>query len=151
VRSPGLEEASKVLSEGRKSSLAVLVAIAAVVAAVACGSSSNATGPTAAPAGTHASGAANVTIVINSMSGPTSFSPDPATLQAGQTVAWRNADSMSHTATGSGFDTGGIPPGGTSAPIAMNTAGRIDYHCSFHPSMQGKLNVTDASGSGSGY
>jgi plastocyanin len=49
---------------------------------------------------------------------------------------------MAHTATGSGFDTGVIPSGATSAPIAFGTAGTRAYHCSIHPSMTGTLNVT---------
>jgi plastocyanin len=95
--------------------------------------------PTPTPSG---GGAADVTITINGMSGATSFSPNPATVKVGQKVAWRNADAISHTATGSGFDTGAIPGGATSTPITFTTAGNLDYHCSFHPSMVGTLSVT---------
>jgi plastocyanin len=62
-------------------------------------------------------------------------------VKAGQSVVWRNADSIAHTATGSGFDTGAIGAGQTSAPITFSTAGNVDYRCSFHPSMVGTLNV----------
>jgi plastocyanin len=73
-----------------------------------------------------------------------SFSPATASLQVGQQVRWHNADAITHTATqnGGGFDTGFIRPGGTSAPITVSTAGRIDYHCEIHPSMVGALNVS---------
>ena len=62
----------------------------------------------------------------------------------GQQVRWHNADAITHTATqdGRGFDTGFIPPGGTSAPITVTAAGAISYHCAIHPSMVGALNVT---------
>jgi plastocyanin len=58
-------------------------------------------------------------------------------------VRWHNTDAITHTATpdGGGFDTG-CPPGGTSAPITVTTAGAITYHCAIHPSMVGALNVT---------
>ena len=76
--------------------------------------------------------------------GNMSFTPDSASLQAGQQVRWHNADAITHTATqdGGGFDTGFIPPGGTSAPITLTAAGTIRYHCAIHPSMVGALNVT---------
>ncbi len=123
--------------------LAAIVAIAGLAYAVACGSSysSPTTAGTPAP-GTGGTGtAAAVTITINGMNGSNSFSPNPAAIKAGQTVSWHNADVIAHTATGTGFDTGAIAGGGTSAPITFSTAGTINYHCSFHPSMVGSLNV----------
>ena len=73
-----------------------------------------------------------------------SYSPSSANVKVGQQIFWRNADTISHTATqnGGGFDTGGIGPGGTSGPFTVSTAGSINYHCSFHPSMVGTLTVT---------
>ena len=85
--------------------------------------------------------AADVTITINGMSAEQSFSPNPAAVKAGQTVAWHNSDSIAHTATGSTFDTGLIQSGATSAPIAFAVAGSLAYHCTVHPSMVGTLNV----------
>jgi plastocyanin len=76
--------------------------------------------------------------------GNMSFTPASASLQAGQQVRWHNTDAITHTATqdGGGFDTGFIPPGGTSAPITVSTVGAISYHCAIHPSMVGALKVT---------
>jgi plastocyanin len=87
--------------------------------------------------------AADVTIEIVSNNGSSSFSPNPATARVGQTVAWHNAHSQTHTATSSGstFSTGNISPGATSAPITMGTAGSFAYHCTPHPSMVGTLQV----------
>jgi plastocyanin len=112
-----------------------------VVAFVAgCGSSSSPAGPTTGGGG---GGTADVTITIVGMNGSQSFSPNPGAVKVGQTVAWHNADSITHvpTADNGSFTTGGIGPGSTSAPIAMTTAGTIAYHCSIHPSMVGSLQV----------
>jgi plastocyanin len=112
---------------------------------VGCGkgasNSANPSAPTPAPVN---ASPADVTITIGSNSGAQSFAPSPAAVKVGQTVAWRNADAISHTATAdsSAFDTGTIAPGATSAPITMRTAGSFGYHCQFHPSMVGTMNVT---------
>ena len=87
---------------------------------------------------------APVTIDIKGISGSLSFSPNPANLKIGQQVRWHNADSMTHTATqdGSGFDTGLLAAGATSAPITLSASGSVGYRCTLHPSMVGTLNVT---------
>jgi plastocyanin len=79
------------------------------------------------------------------MNGGNSYSPNPANVTVGQQVRFRNNDVLAHTATqdGSGFDTGSIAPGATSAPITLGAAGTIGYHCEFHPTMVGTLNVTN--------
>jgi len=73
-----------------------------------------------------------------------SFKPNPATVQVGQQIRWKNSHNISHTATqnGGGFDTGPIAPGGTSGPITLSAPGSIAYFCNIHPSMVGTLNVT---------
>jgi plastocyanin len=125
-----------------KRSLGILAVVAGIAAAVACGSSysSMPTAPNPSPSGTPV--AADVTITINGMLGDRSYGPSPASAKVGQTVAWHNADSTAHTATGTGFDTGAINPGQTSQPITFSTAGTFGYHCSIHPTMVGTLNVT---------
>ena len=88
---------------------------------------------------------ADVTITIVGMNGSLSYSPSPATVKVGQTVAWRNADSVAHTATADagGFDTGAIAAGATSRAIVMATAGSFPYHCTIHGLvMAGTLVVT---------
>jgi len=89
--------------------------------------------------------AANVTITIVGMNGSNSYSPNPGAVKVGQTVAWRNADSIPHTATADagGFNTGTIAAGATSSPITMTTAGSFPYHCTIHGfAMVGTLTVT---------
>jgi len=117
-----------------------------VLALTGCGgSSSNPMSPTPpVGGGGGGGGAANVTITINGMAGAQSFSPSPGSVKVGQTVAWRNGDSVAHTATADGgaFNTGTIAPGATSSPVTMSAAGSFAYHCSIHPSMVGILTVT---------
>jgi plastocyanin len=130
--------------EKRRRTVGILAVVAGLAVAVACGGGGYSSSPTPMPTPPSGGGptAADVTITINGMLGSQSFSPNPATVKAGQTVAWRNADSVSHTATGSGFDTGTILAGRTSSPIAFATAGSLDYRCTIHPTMVGSLNVT---------
>ncbi len=113
---------------------------------IACGGSYSPTTPVAPPPGGGGSGtgAADVTVTILGLNGYQSFSPNPVSVRVGQTVAWHNADSITHTATADGgqFDTGGIAPGTTSNPITMSAAGAFGYHCSIHPTMVGTVNVT---------
>jgi plastocyanin len=115
---------------------------------VGCGGGSSNNSNPMAPAPTTGGGgtgvAPDVTITINGMDGAQSFSPNPGSVKVGQTVAWRNTDSVAHTATADGgsFNTGTIAPGATSSPIMMSAAGSLAYHCSFHPSMVGSLTVT---------
>ena len=61
------------------------------------------------------------------------FNPGSLTVDLGQSVTFINADDKEHTATGSGFDTGTIQPGGT-ATIVLETPGTFAYSCQFHPS-----------------
>lgn len=132
-------------SQERKRNLGIVAVVAGVLVAIACGGGSGGYGsaPSAVPTpSTTTVGTADVVIRINSMSGAQSFSPDPGLVKVGQKVAWHNADSIAHTATASGFDTGSIPPGADSAPITFNAAGNFAYHCSIHPTMVGTLSVT---------
>ena len=115
----------------------------AVLLLVGCGGNSSSTPVTPSPT-TGGGASPDVTITIVGMNGSQSFSPNPATVKVGQTVAWKNADVITHTATANGgaFNTGNIAAGATSNPIMMSTAGSFDYHCSIHPSMVGTLTVT---------
>jgi plastocyanin len=88
---------------------------------------------------------ADVIITIAGIAGSMSYDPSPATVRVGQTVAWRNADNLPHTAsqTGSGgFETGTIAGGATSSPIRISTAGSLDYFCRIHPAMTARLDVS---------
>jgi len=126
-----------------------LVLLAASTLVGCNGSSYSPTAPTstspAAPPFVPGSPAADVTITIVGTNGSNSYSPNPATVKAGQTVAWFNADSVAHTATANagGFNTGNLAPGATSSAIMMATAGSYPYHCVIHGlAMAGTLVVT---------
>ena len=115
------------------------LAVVALTAAGCGGSYKSPTAPTPAPGA-----GANVTITIVSVNGSQSFSPNPANVQVGQTVAWYNADLATHdvVADGASFNAGSIPYFGTSTPIMMSTAGSFGYHSQGSPGMVGTLNVT---------
>lgn len=74
------------------------------------------------------------------------FSPTTVTIGVGESVTWTNNGQTDHTATGSGFDTGTVPPGG-SATETFSSAGNFSYVCGFHPSMKGTVQVTGSQGS----
>ncbi len=122
--------------------LAAIPFLAAGLLAACSSNSSTPTSPTV-PSGGGGGGTASITITILGQNGAQSFSPNPATVKAGQTVAWKNNDVITHTATSDSgaFDTGAIPPGGTSNAITMSTTGTFGYHCSIHPTMTGTLTV----------
>ena len=104
--------------------------------AAGCGSSSPSSPSSSTPA-------SDVTITIQGNRGNQSFTPEPSTMRVGQTVAWRNADSITHNATqdSNRFATSNLGAGATSSPIAMTTAGTFTYHCTIHPGMIGTLVV----------
>jgi plastocyanin len=120
-------------------SIATLVALASfggfLISTAACGSSSTPTSPSPPPS--------DVTVSIAGNLGAQSFAPNPVAMRVGQTVSWKNADSITHTATqdGSGFNTGNLSAGATSSPIKMSTAGTFTYHCTIHPGMVGTITV----------
>lgn len=64
-------------------------------------------------------------------------------LAAQQSVKWRNADNIDHTATqdGGGFDSGALGAAGTFTHT-FDTPGIYAYHCTIHPSMVGTITVT---------
>lgn len=96
-------------------------------------------GPTPSPATTTLP---DLVITIVGVNAGLSYAPNPANVRVGQRVIWRNADSMTHTATGGSFDTGFLGPGASSAPITMGAAGSFPYLCTLHPGMVGTLIVT---------
>ena len=70
------------------------------------------------------------------------FAPGVLQVLVGETVLWRNADSINHTVTSDTdqFDSGFIAPGLTFARVFSKT-GRYAYHCSIHRFMRGDVIV----------
>jgi plastocyanin len=127
-------------------SLITTVLVATTLAVCACGGySSSPTTPsgTSAPSGTltgTSAPPAGATIIdVVRENGAQSFSPNPATVPAGQTVVWHNVDTVTHhvVLNDGTLDTGNIAPGAFSAPMILRAVG--PYHCSIHPSMVGTI------------
>lgn len=68
------------------------------------------------------------------------FAPATLTVNSGDSVVWKNADIVPHTATGKGFDSGSIAAG-ASWRFTPKKKGTYSYICSFHPTMKGRLIV----------
>lgn len=115
----------------------VLLAALALIAATGC--------PSHASAGQSTnSGAAPrvVTVVIREFR----FEPATVTVHEGDTVEWKNDDSVPHTATQDvedkepAFDSGNIKTGASWRYVTQKK-GTYAYTCTFHPNMHGKLIV----------
>lgn len=70
------------------------------------------------------------------------FAYHPPTLHVkrGARVTFTNSSNVTHTATGSSFDTKRIAPG-TSVAVKFGQKGTFVYHCKIHPFMKGKVVV----------
>jgi LPXTG-motif cell wall-anchored protein len=77
-----------------------------------------------------------------------SFSPASIQIDQGGSVTWVNNGEEPHTATGDGFDTGEIAPGG-SGSATFNSAGNFSYLCTLHPDMTGTVTVLASDDGGS--
>jgi plastocyanin len=111
--------------------------VATTLAMGACGGTSSPS-PTS-PTGTSAPPAGATVIDVVRENGAQSFSPNPATVPAGQMVVWHNVDTVTHRVTlnDGTLDTGNVAPGAFSAPMTLRAVG--PYHCSIHPSMVGTI------------
>ena len=78
------------------------------------------------------------TVAIRGMN----YVPPSLTVNVGDTVVWKNEDTVPHTATdrGKSFDSGSIVSG-ASWSYVVNKKGTYSYYCTFHPNMNGKLIV----------
>ena len=71
-----------------------------------------------------------------------SFDSSNLTIKTGTTVVWTNEDSAPHQINSDDFDSS-ILNQGDSFQFNFQTAGTYDYYCSIHPSMKGKIVVTE--------
>jgi plastocyanin len=116
---------------------------ATVLCVAACSGSDTATTPVApsvpSSPSTPAVPTGVITINVVRENGAQSFSPNPATVPAGQTVVWHNVDSVVHRVVlnDGKLDTGDIAAGAFSAAMTIGAPG--PYHCSIHPSMVGTI------------
>jgi len=98
----------------------------------ACGGSGD---EPATPSAADASGAASVQV------GDNTFTPATIEVAAGEAVTFENGGAIAHTVTGEGFDSGSIAPGDAFA-FTADEAGSVSYVCTFHPGMQGTIEVS---------
>ena len=112
-------------------------------AAWACSGGNYASSPAAPTPSTP--GAGVVTVSIIGINGALSFSPNPATLPAGEVIVWHNLDTVTHRVVlnDGSVDTGNLAPG-ASSPVMSLRALSSPYHCSIHPEMVGSVNQTTA-------
>ena len=80
-----------------------------------------------------------ITINIVSNSGSQAFSPNPASVPAGQAVTFRNTTGSTHriVADNGAWDAGTIASGASS----VIPGAAASFHCSIHGSMTGSLTV----------
>ncbi|MEA2606765.1 MAG: hypothetical protein QOI00_1522 [Chloroflexota bacterium] len=116
------------------SSAAAQPSVAASVPATSAAASQAAAG---SPAGAAACAVApaGATATVNVSIKNFSFSPQPVQAKVGDTVAWKNDDSASHSATmdDNSCDTDAISPG-SAAMLVFTAPGTYTYHCKIHPS-----------------
>ena len=85
--------------------------------------------------------AANKTVNIRS----TGFAPKTVTIAGGDTVTWKNVDTVNHqvVANSGAFASGQIAPNRTYAR-RIDTPGTYGYHDALHPTLKGTVKVTGA-------
>jgi plastocyanin len=112
----------------------VLVALTAGLAA--CGSSGN---DDSTPSAAQAPKAAGTAVSIQD----NSFSPGTLKVSVGDTVTFTNEGGIDHTVTatsGAKLDSGSLAPG-AAFKFTAEKAGTVSYVCTFHPGMQGTIEV----------
>jgi plastocyanin len=122
--------------------IALLLATLALVAA-GCGGddedsgggTSTAAQPTAESGGAASSG--DVAISMKNIQ----FDPAEATAKVGQKVVWTNDDDAPHNVVGGPITSETFNKGET-FEYTPDKAGTIEYVCTIHPGMEGKLTVT---------
>jgi plastocyanin len=129
----------------------LVLALAGAIAAASCGggggstptSPSNAGGNGTTGGGSNGGGSTPnvVTITIKGQNGKQSFDPNPAPVNTGETVVFKNSDNTTHhiVLDDGSMQTADIPPGGTSAALPLGGVNK-SYHCTIHPSMVGSFN-----------
>jgi plastocyanin len=122
-------------------SLVTGVLSAAVMTIAGCGGGGSGSPANPSPTPIGGGGGGGATIAIAGIRGSQSFNPNPATVVQGASVAWVNADGVTHRlmANDGSFDTGNIAPGATSSALTLRDDG-ANYHCTIHPSMVGSIN-----------
>ena len=129
----------------------IAAAIATALLSISCGGgggggSSTPTSPSTPAPGGGGGGTpqTTVTITITGQGGKLAFTPNPAAVAAGQTVVFKNNDTVAHHVMldDGTVQTPDIAPGATSAAMAIGA--NKSYHCIIHPGMVGGFNGNEA-------
>jgi plastocyanin len=123
--------------------LALLPLLAAVATlAAGCGSSDSggsSSSTSTASSKPASSGGGAVTVSMKDIQ----FAPKDVTVKKGQTITWRNDDTVDHNVTatsGASFKSDNFGNGG-SFKFKAAKAGTIKYECTIHPGMTGTITV----------
>jgi len=111
-----------------------LVLVASATGLAACGSSGDDAPAAAAAKAPKAAVSAH----------DNSFSPGTLKVRVGDTVTFTNEGGIDHTVTatsGAKFDSGSLAPG-AAFKFTAEKAGTVSYVCTFHPGMQGTIEVS---------
>lgn len=74
------------------------------------------------------------------------YIPENVTIKKGGTITWKNEDAQKHDATpkSTGFTaTRLLAQNESSDPVTFSAVGSVDYFCSVHPNMLGKVTVVE--------
>ena len=91
----------------------------------------------------------SIPAIIVGINGESSYSPNPISIEKGQTITWYNGDTISHTVTsgqdndndaGEDFDSNAIIPNQYFS-YTFDDSGEYPYYCIYHPSMVGEVKV----------
>jgi plastocyanin len=123
----------------RRSPSALVGSVLLALASWHCGGSGG--GPTGGSANPPPAGA--TTISVMGERGSQSFSPNPASVDEGDTFVFRNTDSVVHhiVMNDGSLDSGAIAPGANSPALRLATNG-ANFHCTIHPTMVGSINAS---------
>jgi plastocyanin len=120
----------------RNIALALLLIAALAVVLTGCSSPAASSGGSSGSTPPATTGGATAAVTLQNFA----FSPSTVQVSVGGSVTWTNNDSVTHTVTGDGFDSGQLAPG-KSFSKTFAAAGTFNYHCSIHPSMTGVVTV----------
>ena len=109
-----------------------LALVVAVVALPACASEETQNPPSSHGADDAAAGEVSISGFA--------FKPQEITIKVGETVTWTNEDSVLHTVSGEGWDSGDMGRGDTYS-WTFTAKGTYSYDCRYHPYMTGKVIV----------
>jgi plastocyanin len=121
------------------------LAFAGAIVLASCGGSGGGSTPTSpstpSTGGNNGGTPASVTVSIMGDHGNNSFNPNPAPVNSGQVVMFKNTDTVTHhiVLDDGSMTTGDIAPGTTSAALPVGAA-NVGFHCTIHPDMVGAFN-----------